>query len=443
MNRNFLLCFHDYNYLNDLFSKYNCDFALDKFSAYKYLISNSYKAILFSEKFLKENKFFISVFVKEIAGNKPSMIVISDDLYFLPDLISVNEKNLPRVLSSFAKELLETGETKEIDIVKNMIFHMENLFLAKCFYNLVLKEYKSIDRFFLSIIEIVDTALLPDLFVMGKIYKNQTDIYVSPNSKLPKNYIYNCIKDHNLSFTDNIYIKNDLGLVQENGDLPDLELFIKKYMLDNDVVFSLIGIDKSNKNASIDHLIKKIQKQIKMTIFYITSILKQHQMNVTDYLTGIYNRRFFDKVLEQEIMRSRRKGYEFSVLFIDIDHFKRINDSYGHAVGDFVLKAFSELVQSTIRKADIFARYGGEEFAVLLPETGERGGEILANKLKTEVESKVFKIEGKEVQFTISIGLLVVKHLEDVNYDIIYKMSDDAMYRAKRLGRNSVVKVIL
>jgi len=371
------------------------------------------------------------------------MIVISDELYFLPDLISVNEKNLPRVLSSFAKELLETGATKEIDIVKNMIFHMESLFISRCFYNLVLKEYKSIDRFFLGIIEIVDTVLLPDLFVMGKIYKNQTDIYVSPNSKLAKNYINDCIKEHNLSFTDNIYIKNDFGLVQENRDLPDLELFVKKYLFDNDVVFSVIGIDKHNKNDFTDQLIKRIQKQIKMTIFYITSLLKQHQMNVTDYLTGVYNRRFFDKVLEQEIMRSRRKGYEFSVLFIDIDYFKRINDSYGHAVGDFVLKAFSELVQSTIRKADIFARYGGEEFAVLLPETGERGGEILANKLKTDVASKVFNINEEKIQITVSIGLLVVKHLEDVNYDMIYKMSDAAMYRAKQLGRNRVVKVIL
>jgi|GEM_PF-1581512 diguanylate cyclase (GGDEF)-like protein len=443
MNRDFLLCFHSRDYLNNLFRNYDCDYALDKFSAYKYLLTHNYKSIIFSEEFLKKEKFFISIFVKEFAVYKPSLMVISDKLYFLPELISVREEDIPKVLSSFGKELLEPERTEDTNIVKNMVFHLENLFITKCFFNLVLKGYKSIDRFFLSIIEIVDTVLLPDLFIIGKIDKKQTDIYVSPNNKFSDDFLKKCIRDHNLYFTDNIYIKNDMGFAKETDVLPDLKFFVKKYIFDNDIIFSIIGIDKNSKNTFTDQLIEKIQKQIKTTVFYMISILRQHQMNITDYLTGIYNRRFFDKVLEQEIVRSRRKGNEFSVLFFDIDHFKKINDNYGHTVGDFILKALSELVQSKIRKSDIFARYGGEEFVVLLPETGERGAEILADKLRADVEYNVFKINGRQIQFTISIGLLVVKHLDEANYDIIYKMSDDAMYKAKQQGRNRVIKVVL
>ncbi|MGB5965900.1 MAG: sensor domain-containing diguanylate cyclase [Sulfurimonadaceae bacterium] len=150
-----------------------------------------------------------------------------------------------------------------------------------------------------------------------------------------------------------------------------------------------------------------------------------------DALTGIYNRRKFDELLLIEYKRAKRYTRHLSALFFDIDHFKKINDTYSHNAGDEVLKEFSKLVQAHIRETDVFARWGGEEFIVLLPETSSDKAMILAEHIRISIATFDFAHVGR---VTTSIGITPLKGKEQAN--TFLKRLDRALYTAKKEGRN-------
>lgn len=153
-----------------------------------------------------------------------------------------------------------------------------------------------------------------------------------------------------------------------------------------------------------------------------------------DYLTKIYNRNKFDELLSREFNRSKRYNYTFSILMFDIDFFKKINDQYGHNVGDEVLKKLASVIQDHIRVNDSLARWGGEEFVCILPFINLKEALKVAEKLRRLIEETVF-IKGEII--TVSIGVSEMnKELHQVN-DLI-ENTDKAMYRAKEGGRNRV-----
>lgn len=151
----------------------------------------------------------------------------------------------------------------------------------------------------------------------------------------------------------------------------------------------------------------------------------------TDQLTGAYNRIKFSEVIKHEISKARRYNSHLSLIIFDIDHFKKVNDNYGHLVGDNVLKSLSSIVQSLIRTSDLFARWGGEEFILLVSETCLDGAYTLAEKIRTKVES--YNFEGVD-RVTISLG--VCQFSKGDSEDDLIKSADDALYRAKNSGRN-------
>lgn len=157
------------------------------------------------------------------------------------------------------------------------------------------------------------------------------------------------------------------------------------------------------------------------------------KMARTDSLTGLYNRYSFEELYEKEIERAKRYLNALSVIMLDIDHFKRINDTYGHAVGDKVLKQLATTVQLVIRKSDIFARVGGEEFVILCPETDTEQAKLLANKIRQEIEAARFEEAGK---LTSSFG--VAQYVIGEDKENLLKRADDALYCAKKHGRNRV-----
>jgi two-component system cell cycle response regulator len=162
-----------------------------------------------------------------------------------------------------------------------------------------------------------------------------------------------------------------------------------------------------------------------------------YQMTIKDGLTEIYNKRFFLEALDREMSRAQRYGRELAILLFDIDHFKEVNDSYGHLAGDYVLQALARLVSTRARREEIFARYGGEEFVILLPETSKDGAMELAEQLRKRVESYTFIFEGEEILLTISIGVATMGRKAATPNDFI-KMADKQMYKAKAEGRNCV-----
>ena len=163
------------------------------------------------------------------------------------------------------------------------------------------------------------------------------------------------------------------------------------------------------------------------------------EMALTDELTELPNRRAFDRELQREYSRRRRHGTRFSLLMFDIDHFKQVNDNYGHAAGDHVLESLGDICRQHFRVQDVIGRIGGEEFAVILPETGHEGALQVAERFRSLVEQSAFLFEGVSLQVTISIGVASTNGEEDAAD--LFKAADDALYEAKETGRNRVASV--
>lgn len=160
-------------------------------------------------------------------------------------------------------------------------------------------------------------------------------------------------------------------------------------------------------------------------------------LSVTDGLTGLYNRRHFECNFEREFLRSERYNGKLSLAMIDIDFFKKINDTYGHGCGDYVLKEIAYLALQTFRKTDMVFRYGGEEFAVILTETDINKAIIPCERLRKNVEEYPFVYGGEAFKVTISVG--VCEKDESITSPFeLFERTDKALYRAKNSGRNTV-----
>ncbi|MGH2606857.1 MAG: GGDEF domain-containing protein [Anaerolineales bacterium] len=156
-----------------------------------------------------------------------------------------------------------------------------------------------------------------------------------------------------------------------------------------------------------------------------------------DSLTQTYTRGHFLDLAEKEVLRAQRYGRPLSLLLLDIDHFKSINDRYGHSTGDRVLRAAVGLFRRQIRRSDLLGRYGGEEFVILLPETGEGGASVVAERIRVALREEAVSVGSLTVDMTVSIGLTSLRpDMQDI--DALLAHADAALYRAKDAGRDRV-----
>ena len=163
-----------------------------------------------------------------------------------------------------------------------------------------------------------------------------------------------------------------------------------------------------------------------------------YRLMTTDALTQTHNRRYFNEALEREYNRSLRYRRALSLVLFDIDHFKKINDTYGHVAGDSVLRQLSLVVKPRLRQQDVLARIGGEEFAILLPEVEIEGARVAAEKVRTLVEAARFLVDSKEFGCTVSVGLTAFD-ARMTSPQALYETADKNLYAAKNGGRNRVV----
>ena len=163
----------------------------------------------------------------------------------------------------------------------------------------------------------------------------------------------------------------------------------------------------------------------------VTSQKRLEELWMTDHLTGLHNRQSIDQLWEREIQRSVRYGDVFSILLIDIDHFKRVNDNYGHLVGDELLFQFAQLLREVSRDTDHIGRWGGEEFIVLIPNTNLSSAVLMAEKIRETIDSFSFTTVGR---ITVSIGIATYRN--GMNQDDLFSVADAALYRGKAQGRN-------
>lgn len=164
---------------------------------------------------------------------------------------------------------------------------------------------------------------------------------------------------------------------------------------------------------------------------------KLEVMASTDKLTGAANRQVFEEYFHQALDKANLSQTPISVLLVDIDHFKKVNDSYGHSIGDLVLKTVTNLLRSQLKQQDILCRWGGEEFLVLLPEMDLSHAAELAERFRDSISQRELKVNGVHIAITVSIGVAEYQKLEPAE-DLI-KRADLALYQAKEAGRNQVV----
>jgi two-component system cell cycle response regulator len=194
-------------------------------------------------------------------------------------------------------------------------------------------------------------------------------------------------------------------------------------------------MDRQELLARVRTQIRRRRYQNRLRVLYEESIT----LASTDPLTGVFNRRYLDTHLDQLLARANEAHKHLSVAFCDIDHFKNLNDTYGHAVGDEVLVEFCRRMTRNLRSFDLVSRIGGEEFVVVMPDTPPERAQRIAERLRQRIEEEPFKVStGAEIRATISVGVTTCREDDDLAADLL-RRADEAMYRAKRSGRNKVI----
>ncbi|HZP17609.1 MAG TPA: sensor domain-containing diguanylate cyclase [Terriglobales bacterium] len=203
-------------------------------------------------------------------------------------------------------------------------------------------------------------------------------------------------------------------------------------------VIQLVNVDMANFTHEEEFFLQALCDYAAIAIENARAVEKIQELTITDDCTGLYNARHLYKTLETEVYRSARFGYEFSVLFIDLDHFKQVNDTHGHLVGSKLLAEIGYLIKAQLRLIDFAFRYGGDEFVVLLPQTGKDQALVVAHRLRDSLRASCFcKDEGLNLNVRASIGLATYPHDARTPHDVI-RQADEMMYMVKNSTRDNI-----
>jgi diguanylate cyclase (GGDEF)-like protein len=235
-----------------------------------------------------------------------------------------------------------------------------------------------------------------------------------------------------------------LGMIKSRPDLQDVPVIMLTGM--NERELKIKGLEQGasdyvTKPFDPEELVARVKVHLKVK--NLQDDLKRSnelllELSNTDHLTGLFNRRFLMEALDKEVQRSIRKGGNLSLIILDIDHFKKVNDTYGHLQGDIVLQKVALQLQKELRSYDVAARYGGEEFIAVLPDATLKEAVFVADRVRMAVQAAKFSGALSKLSLTVSLGVALFATPACSSVDSFIKLADDALYRAKSLGRNRV-----
>jgi diguanylate cyclase (GGDEF)-like protein len=332
------------------------------------------------------------------------------------EMTLINEINRVTVTLTSISETLTSLLTildKAIDnfIIGFIIFSFEKEILLSIRLN------KTLPR---KITEMFQYQSLEDLaLTAGKDISNYNiEVELLEDPQVPEEKIDAMVFDPNLIYSIPIRVKDEtFGLLNVfHPNMPTVSLYQKK-------------------------LLEKLAPHISTAIGTISMHNKIKSLSVIDGLTQLYNRRHIMELFKTEFVKSTRYNSELSIVMIDIDNFKNINDTHGHLSGDLVLKMLSNIIKKSLRNIDLPGRYGGEEFLLILPETGITDAQKVAERIRDQVQNYKFKItNGEFITATISLGVAVISEVETSSNEMeLIKIADSRLYHAKRMGKNRVV----
>ena len=224
-------------------------------------------------------------------------------------------------------------------------------------------------------------------------------------------------------------IRERLGIDKNIKHLDIISLTVEKKI----IAVLLIEDLKETQRENFFILASQLSMELKKASLYENV----ERLSITDGLTEVYLRRYFTDRLSEEVERAKRHNLKFAILMLDLDHFKKCNDTYGHMVGDVVLKETASTIKENVREIDLVARYGGEEFSILLPDTDKENALQVAERIRKAIESKTIVAYDEALKETISIGISIYPIDSQKIVDLINK-ADKALYRSKQNGRNRV-----
>lgn len=202
---------------------------------------------------------------------------------------------------------------------------------------------------------------------------------------------------------------------------------------------SLIIFMDITKRKMIEESLNQAKRELEDQLKNIQDLQnKLREESIRDPLTNLYNRRYLEDALQREFARARRNQYPSSIIMVDVDYFKRVNDTYGHHTGDIVLQEIAKILIASFRQEDIISRYGGEEFLIVMPATSIETAHTRAEILRNKIETTQILVTGQKIQLTISAGVATFPSVGTTIHEVI-KSADQALFRAKSMGRNRVV----
>jgi diguanylate cyclase (GGDEF)-like protein len=310
-----------------------------------------------------------------------------------------------------------------------------------------------LDSILQTIMEKMAEYFRPDTWSLLMVDEDKSELYfaiaVGQASEALKNVrlkVGEGIAGHVAKFGDKLIVPNvrtDKRFTKRIDDLTQMEthsiicvpLKSKLRVLG---VIQLVNVEMKSFSHEEEFFLQALCDYAAIAIENARSVEKIQELTITDDCTGLYNARHLYKTLEQEVYRSSRFGYEFSVLFIDLDHFKQVNDTHGHLIGSKLLAEIGYLIKAQLRLIDFAFRYGGDEFVVLLPQTGKDSALVVAKRLRDSMRASAFcKDEGLNLNVRASMGLATFPHDAKTPHDII-RQADEMMYMVKNSTRDNI-----
>src|SRR5499425_1312151 len=310
-----------------------------------------------------------------------------------------------------------------------------------------------LDSILQTIMEKMAEYFRPDTWSLLMVDEEKAELYfaiaVGQASEALKNVrlkVGEGIAGHVAKFGDKLIVPNvrtDKRVTKRIDDLTQMEthsiicvpLKSKLRVLG---VIQLVNVEMKHFGHEEEFFLQALCDYAAIAIENARSVEKIQELTITDDCTGLYNARHLYKTLEQEVYRSSRFGYEFSVLFIDLDHFKQVNDTHGHLIGSKLLAEIGYLIKAQLRLIDYAFRYGGDEFVVLLPQTGKDQALVVAKRLRDGLRASCFcKEEGLNLNVRASIGVATYPHDARSAHDVI-RQADGMMYMVKNSTRDNI-----
>lgn len=364
------------------------------------------------------------------------------DILYTPSFAKVHEY-------LFVNDKNKKSELKKIGILGYNLDKINNKkkLIESLYHTANIKIYKDI-KYAIKKLQSknIDALYAPEFLMLNEIRKNHLkDIDFSyPKQSLPEEYLFAGTLSSNVVLNKIITKAMNSITLEQSYELQTKwtpESMVKKpkdwsFAIQIIIIILIIIIMIIYKQISMSRANKKLKLQEKKLLKTQQILLEQVQK---DPLTKLYNRRYFADVSKDILSISKREKSPICVIMADIDDFKSINDTYGHLVGDKVLKEISKRLKSISRESDVIARYGGEEFIILIPNTELDGAQQFAEKIRASIAYPPFKIDEElSIRVTISIGLTHIHAQEDSTIENIFVRADKALYEAKSLGKNRV-----